>query len=70
MERYTSNLSPELIDCRIVARIYANLKGLDKNEKGLRTLAGFAAVFSREDYFFNFIDVADAQTMRAKIAGA
>ena len=67
---YISNLSPELIGRRIVARIYANLEGLDKNEKGMRILARFAAVFLREDSFFDFIGVADAQIIRSKIAGA
>ena len=49
--------------------MYANLKSLDENEKGSRTLAGFAAVFSRENSFFDFIDVADEEIVKSKIVG-
>ena len=67
--QYINRLSPELWNFRIVARVYANLKSLDENEKGSRTLAGFAAVFSRENSFFDFIDVADEEIVKSKIVG-
>jgi hypothetical protein len=67
--QYISRLSPELGDCRIVARVYANLKSLDRNEKGSRTLAGFAAVFSRESSFFDFINIASEEIVKSKIVG-
>lgn len=57
---------------RIVVRVYANLKGLrtGSNDSGPRSLAGFAAVFTREDSFFDFVDVGDADIVKSKILGS
>ncbi|KAF9699976.1 hypothetical protein EKO04_001266 [Ascochyta lentis] len=67
VEQYIGNMSPGAGTCRIVVRVYANLKGLDEDDKGSRTLAGFAAGFSREDSFFDFVDVGDEKIVKSKI---
>ncbi|KAJ4361218.1 hypothetical protein N0V95_002101 [Ascochyta clinopodiicola] len=67
--QYITSLSPGVGICRIVVRVYANLKGLDAVEEASRTFAGFAAGFSREDSFFDFVDVGDQNIVRAKIVG-
>lgn len=60
--------------CRIDVRVYANLNSLSKDvlkERSAqsRALAPFAAGFSREEVFFDFVDVGDENIVKAKIAG-
>ena len=62
---------------QIEARVYADLKGLSieiVQQSGLhykptfpRALGGFAAGFSREYDFFDFVDVVDEEAVESKI---
>ena len=69
VERYVAKVCPYQPVCRIVGRVYANLRSLSVNDKGFRTLAGFAAGFLREDSYFDFVDVGDEQIVKSKIVG-
>lgn len=78
-----ANLYPGENSYRIVARVYTNLKGLSdevfddfdrQNPKLCRpnyphALGAFAAGFSREEVFFDFVDVVDEETVERKITG-
>jgi hypothetical protein len=72
--QYLPNIDAERHGCRIVVRIYANLKSLSaevikENGAQSRALAAFAAGFSREDVSFDFVDVGDENIVQAKIIG-
>lgn len=54
-------------ECRIIVRVYADLKSL--SVEGCADSAGFAAAFSREDSFFDFVDVSDKDFVKSKIVG-
>lgn len=70
---YLGHLHLERHMCRIDARVYANLKGLSseivKKPPFPRALAGFAAGFSREGIFSDFVDVVDELAVEDKIVG-
>lgn len=65
--------------CLIKAHVYADLKALSndvflqstlKSKPQLpRALGGFAAGFSRDEHFFDFVDVADESAVERKIIG-
>ena len=78
---FIADFHPHQHSCHIHARVYANLKGLslelfeeygNRNPKFTkpnfpRALGGFAAGFSREEVFFDFVDVVDEQAVENKI---
>ena len=69
VKQHLAKTMPNVGACRIVARVYANLKRLDVSYQRNGSLAGFAAGFSREDSFFDFVDVGDEQIVKSKILG-
>lgn len=69
---------PKTRQYRIIARVYANMKGLSQdavkagvvqNNQGGRVLGSFAVGFSREDALFDFTDVGEQQAVESKIVG-
>lgn len=75
VEKYLRDL-PQAKDSRIIVRVYADLTGLSKQlaksklvglEK--RSLAPFAAAFTRAMSLFDFVDALDEEGTKFKIRG-
>ncbi|KAK4965647.1 hypothetical protein LTR66_012108 [Elasticomyces elasticus] len=77
VRQLVARLGPEMDQCRIMIRIYANLHGLSKamakaNLAGneARSLAPFTSSFTRSENLFDFVDVGDSKdTTEYKIRG-
>lgn len=67
IQQHLNERCPYVEECRIIVRVYADLKSL--SAEGCGGSAGFAAAFSHEDSFFNFVDVGGKDFVKSKIVG-
>jgi len=78
VQDYMLSIGPALKDCRVIVRVYADLKALSLSAAKAKLIDGnsqtcvlrpFASRFSKAEAFYDFIDVGDREVVRMKVEG-